>query len=129
MVKRKPAANPGVTHGHTPHTNHTATEHKRIFRGHFSQAQVVAERKKFIVELTKISTMPQKLADTLAYDFDRITELQKLDVALGKSLKEADFKRTVKSILRMSHNHGVRQSHVFDFGKKLPGRSVVTQFI
>ena len=73
--------------------------------------------------------MPQKLADTLAYDFDRVTELQRLDVALGKSLKEADFKRTVKSILMKNHNHSVHQSHVFNFGKKLPGKSVVSAFI
>jgi hypothetical protein len=73
--------------------------------------------------------MPPKLAKTLAHDFDRVTDLQRLDVALGKSLKDADFKRTVKSILLKNKNHSVRQSLVFNFGRKLPGKSVVTKFI
>ena len=73
--------------------------------------------------------MPAKLVKTLAHDFDRVTDLQRLDVALGKSLKEADFKTLVKSILLKNKNHSVHQSHVFNFDKKLPGKSVVTRFI
>tara|TARA_B110000285_G_C15007111_1_gene554445 strand:- start:382 stop:513 length:132 start_codon:yes stop_codon:yes gene_type:complete len=41
-------------------------------------------------------------------DFDRVTELQKLDVALGKSIKDAGFKKTVKTILLEMDNHSVR---------------------
>jgi len=52
--------------------------------------------------------MPQKLVDTLMADFDRVTELQRLDVALGKSIKDADFKKTVKSILLQMNNHSVQ---------------------
>ena len=52
--------------------------------------------------------MPAKLVKTLAHVFDRVTDLQRLDVALGKSLKEADFKTLVKSILLKNKNHSVR---------------------
>ena len=80
---------------------------RRVFRGYLNAAQIEAEKKKFRMEITQVSSMPQKLVDTLMADFDRVTELQRLDVALGKAVKEADFKRTVKSILLQMNNHSV----------------------
>ena len=72
----KKPVHPGViNHLHKSSIAIEPNNFKHVFRGHFNAAQVEAERKKFQIELTKISTMPKKLAETLAHDYDRVTEL------------------------------------------------------
>ena len=56
-------------------------------------------------------------------DFDRVTELQKMEVQLEKTQKNVDFKKTVIAILNFEKNHGIKFDDMFNFNQKLPGEN------
>ena len=62
-------------------------------------------------------------------DFDRVTELQKMEVQLEKTQKNVDFKKTVIAILNFEKNHGIKFDDMFNFNQKLPGESKVKRII
>ena len=49
-------------------------------RKDMTQAQIDIERKRFKHELQRISTMNKKFVAKMLQDFDRVTELQKMEV-------------------------------------------------
>ena len=89
LIKKRAADN---------YANYTPLDLK--YRGAMTKGQLESERKSFTANLRKMERIDEDFMQFMTNEFDKITELQKLDFDMGQKICKEHFKNEVKFILK-----------------------------